>query len=103
MINGDNFFGQPIKDNKVTYGNIRKIATGKGNDYTAGCLLGYTYFKDSYKMISADLTKLQALMQILEQISKLILQQIQVEQATKESISFLKKEKKLHSTFHKEL
>ena len=61
MINGENFFGQPIKDNKVTYGNIRKIATGKGNDYTAGCLLGYTYVKDSYKMISADLTKLQAL------------------------------------------
>ena len=28
MINGENFFDQPVKDNKVTYENIRKIATG---------------------------------------------------------------------------
>ena len=28
MINGENFFDQPIKNNKVTYENIRKIATG---------------------------------------------------------------------------
>ena len=41
MINGENFFDQPIKDNKVTYGNIRKIATGQGDDYTTGCLLDY--------------------------------------------------------------
>ena len=32
MINGENFFGQPIKDNKVTYANIRKVAIGKGDD-----------------------------------------------------------------------
>ena len=34
MINGENFFDQPVKDDKVTYENIRKIATGKGDDYT---------------------------------------------------------------------
>ena len=34
MINGKNFFDQPIKKNKVTYENIRKIATGHGDDYT---------------------------------------------------------------------
>ena len=34
MINGENFFDQPIKNNKVTYENIRKIATGQGDDYT---------------------------------------------------------------------
>ena len=28
MINGENFFDQPIKNNKVTYEKIRKIATG---------------------------------------------------------------------------
>ena len=28
MINGENFFDQPVKDNKVTYENIRKIVTG---------------------------------------------------------------------------
>ena len=61
MINGENFFDQPIKDNKVTYENIRKIATGQGDDYTTGCLLDYPYFKDSYKMIAVDLSKKQAL------------------------------------------
>ena len=61
MINGENFFDQPIKNNKVTYENIRKIATGKGDDYTTGCLLDYPYFKDSYKMIAVDLSKQQAL------------------------------------------
>ena len=29
MINGENFFDQPIKNNKVTYENIKKIATGQ--------------------------------------------------------------------------
>ena len=28
MIDGKNFFDQPIKNDKVTYDNIRKIATG---------------------------------------------------------------------------
>ena len=42
MINGENFFDQPIKNNKVTYENIRKIATGQGDDYTTGCLLDYS-------------------------------------------------------------
>ena len=57
MINGENFFDQPIKNNKVTYENIRKIATGQGDDYTTGCLLDYPYFMDTYKMIAADVSK----------------------------------------------
>ena len=61
MINGENFFDQPIKNNKVTYENIRKIATGQGDDYTTGCLLDYSYFPDTYKMIAVDLSKQQAL------------------------------------------
>ena len=61
MINGENFFDQPIKNNKVTYENIRKIATGQGDDYTTGCLLDYSYFVDTYKIIAIDLSKQQAL------------------------------------------
>ena len=45
----------------MTYENIRKIATGQGDDYTTGYLLDYTYFKDSYKMIAINLNKQQAL------------------------------------------
>ena len=40
----ESFFDQPIKNNKVTYENIRKIATGQGDDYTTGCLLDYSSF-----------------------------------------------------------
>ena len=61
MINGKTFFDQPIKNNKITYKNIRKIATGQGDDYTTGCLLDYSYFKDTYKMIAIDLSKQQTL------------------------------------------
>ena len=57
MINGENFFDQPIKNNKVTYKNIRKISTGQGDDYTKGCLLDYLYVKDIYKIIAVDLSK----------------------------------------------
>ena len=61
MINGENVFDQPIKDNKVKYENIGKITTGRGDDYTTRCLLDYPYFKDSYKMIAVDLSKQLAL------------------------------------------
>ena len=39
MIDGKNFFDQPVKNDKVTYENIRKNATGQGDDYKTGCLL----------------------------------------------------------------
>ena len=61
MIDGRNFFDQPINDMNKTYENIRKIATGKGGDYTTGCLLDYPYFKENCKMIAIDLSKQQAL------------------------------------------
>ena len=61
VIDGKNFFDQPVKNNKITYENIRKIATGQGDDYTTGCLLDYAYFRDIYKMIATDLSKQQEL------------------------------------------
>ena len=42
MVDGKNFFDQPIKNNKVTHENIRKIATDQVDDYTTGCLLDYS-------------------------------------------------------------
>ena len=60
MINGENVFNQPIKNNKVTYENIRKIATGQGDDYKTGCLLDNPYFMNTYKVIAVDLSKQQA-------------------------------------------
>ena len=56
MIDGKNFFDQPVRNDKVTYENMRKIATGQGDDYMTGCLLDYTYSKKYCKMIAIDLS-----------------------------------------------
>ena len=61
MIDGKSFFDQPVKIDKVTYENIRKVPTGQGDDYRIRCLLDYTYFKKFFKMIAVDLSKQQAL------------------------------------------
>ena len=61
MIDGKSFFDQPINSDLKTYENIRKIASGQGDDYTTGCLLDYSYFKENYRMIAIDLSKQQAL------------------------------------------
>ena len=37
MIDGKFFFDQPIKSMTKTYENIRKIASGQGDDYTTSC------------------------------------------------------------------
>ena len=57
MIDGRNFFDQPINSMSKAYENITKIATGKGDDYTTGCLLDYPYVKENYKMIAIDLSR----------------------------------------------
>ena len=61
MIDGKNFFNQLLKNDKVTYENVRKISTRQGDDYTTGCLLDYTYFEKYYKMIAVDLSKQRVL------------------------------------------
>ena len=56
-IDGRNFYDQPVNDLIKQYDEIRKIATGKGDDYTTGCLLDYICFKNHYKLIAVDLSK----------------------------------------------
>ena len=60
MIDGKNVFDQPINSTAKTYENIRKTTIGQGDDYTTGCLLDYSYFKNDCKMIAIDLSKQQA-------------------------------------------
>ena len=57
MIDDKNFFDQPINSELKAYENVRRIATGKGDDYTTVCLLHYSYFKENYKMIVIDIGK----------------------------------------------
>ena len=61
LIDGRNFYDQPINDIIKQYDEIRKIATGQGDDYTTGCLLDYQYFKDHYNLIAIDLSKQEEL------------------------------------------
>ena len=57
LIDGRNFYYQPINDQIKKHDEIKKMATGKGYDYTTGCLLYYQYFKDHYQLIAVDLSK----------------------------------------------
>ena len=57
VIDGQNFFDQPVKNNLITYNNIQKTPTGQGDDYTTACLLDYNHFNNYYKMIAIDLSK----------------------------------------------
>ena len=80
LIDGRNIYDQQINDkikklkieSKIEVKNEnRKIATGKGDDYTTGCLLDYQYFKDHYQLIGVDLYKqkeLDAGLRALQQI-----------------------------------
>ena len=57
LIDWRNFYDQPITDLVKQYEEIRKTATGQGDDYTTGFLLDYQYLKDHYNLKAVDLSK----------------------------------------------
>ena len=57
LIDGRNFYDQPINDLVKQYDEIRKTATGQGDNCITGCLLVYQYFKLHYQLIAVDLSK----------------------------------------------
>ena len=61
LIDEINFHDQPINDLIKQYNEVRKVQTGKGDGYTTGCLLGYVYFKNNYRLLAVDLSKQKAL------------------------------------------
>ena len=61
LIDGKNFYDQPINDIIKQYDEIRKVSIGYGDDYITGCLLDYAYSKDNYRLIAVDLNKQKAL------------------------------------------
>ena len=73
MIDGRNFFDQPVKNVLKTNNKIQKIGTGQEDDYTTGCLLDYPCFKEHYKLIAIDLSKPQALDTDAKAMQKIIL------------------------------
>ena len=57
LIDGRNFYDEPINDLIKLYDEVRKTATGQGEDYTKECLLNYRSLKDHYNLIAVDLSK----------------------------------------------
>ena len=57
IIDGRNFYDNPIESDIEKYKELKKVMIGKGEDYTTGCLLGYNYFDRHYKLVAVDLSK----------------------------------------------
>ena len=57
LIDGRNFYDQPINYEIKQYDKIRKIATRNRDDFTTGCLLDFKFFKYHYRLIVGDLSK----------------------------------------------
>ena len=57
IIDGRNFYDNPIESDIEKYRELKKVMVGKGEDYTTGSLLDYDYLKKYYKLIAVDLSK----------------------------------------------
>ena len=57
IIDGRNFYDNPIESDIEKYRELKKVMIGKGEDYTTGYLLDYNYFKMHYKLVVVDLSK----------------------------------------------
>ena len=57
IINGKNFYDQPVDSEIKRYEDIRNLTTEQGEDYTTGCLVGYDYIKNHYRIIAVDLSR----------------------------------------------
>ena len=57
IIDGRNFYDNPIESDIEKYRELKKVMIGKGEDYTTGSLLDFNYFKKHYKLIAVDISK----------------------------------------------
>ena len=57
IIDGRNFYNDPIESDIEKYRELKKVMTGKGEDYTTGSLLDFNYFSKPYKLVAVDLSK----------------------------------------------
>ena len=96
LIDTKRFFNLPVKNVEEAYKKIIKMS--KNNDYTAGNLLNFAYFKENYKLIATDLSKQTN----LKDLNKLILSE-NSRHKTMEQQCFLslKNQKKLLLSFCK--
>ena len=48
IIDGRNFYDNPIENDVEKYRELKRVMIGKGEDYTTGSLLDFDYFKKHY-------------------------------------------------------
>ena len=61
IIDGRNFYDNPIESDIEKYRELKKVMIGKGEDYTTGSLLDFNFFDKHYKLVAADLSKQEEL------------------------------------------
>ena len=59
MIDGQNFFDQPVRKDSIRFDNIPKITTGQSDNYRTDFLLDYNYFEKYYEIMAIDLINQQ--------------------------------------------
>ena len=57
IIDGRNFYDNPIESDIEKYGELKKVMIGKGEDNTTGSLFDFNYFDKHYKLVAVDLSK----------------------------------------------
>ena len=57
IIDGRNFYDNPIESDIEKYRELKKVMIGKEEDYTTGSLLDFNYFDKCYKLVTVDLSK----------------------------------------------
>ena len=57
IIDGRNFYDNPIESDIEKYRELKKVMIGKGEDYSTGSSLDYNYFDKHYKLVAVDLSK----------------------------------------------
>ena len=57
IIDGRNFYENPIESDIEKYRALKKVMIRKGEDYTTGSLLDFNYFDKHYKLVAVDLSK----------------------------------------------
>ena len=57
IIDGRNFYDNPIESDIEKYRELKKVMIGKGEDNTTGSLFDFNYFDKLYKLVVVDLSK----------------------------------------------
>ena len=57
IIDGRNFYDNPIESDIEKYRELKTVMIGKGEDYSTGSLLDYNYFEKHHQLVAVDLSK----------------------------------------------